>query len=129
MKIIHEFKEFAVKGNAIDLAVGVVIGAAFGNVVNSIVNDLIMPIVGALTGGIDFSDKQLGVYGTDIAIRYGAFLNALLSFVIVAFAIFVVVKQVNRLKRPAPAAAHEPKAVPEDVQLLREIRDELRKER
>lgn len=121
--ILQEFKEFAVKGNAIDLAVGVVIGAAFGKVVSSIVDDLIMPVVGLLTGGIDFSDKQALIPGTEVAIRYGMFLNAVLSFVIVAFAIFVVVKQLNRLKKPVECA---PVATPEDVVLLREIRDALK---
>lgn len=124
---ISEFKAFAVKGNAIDLAVGVVIGAAFGAVVKSIVDDLIMPLVGLLTGGIDFSDKQLTIYGTEVAIRYGAFLNSLLSFVIVAFAIFILVKQLNRLKKPAPTEPGTTPAVPEDIALLREIRDELKR--
>jgi large conductance mechanosensitive channel len=127
MKIIHEFKEFAVKGNAIDLAVGVVIGAAFGKVVTSIVDDLIMPIVGGLTGGIDFSAKQLVIPGTEVAIRYGMFLNAVLSFVIVAFAIFVLVKQINRLKREKPTTPAAPAPTPEDIALLREIRDELKR--
>jgi large conductance mechanosensitive channel len=122
---IAEFKAFAVKGNAVDLAVGVVIGAAFGKVVSSIVDDLIMPIAGVLTGGIDFSDKQLAVWGTDVAIRYGAVINALLSFAIVALVLFVVVKQINRLKgnEPKPPA---PPPTPEDVLLLREIRDSLK---
>lgn len=127
MSIIQEFKDFAIKGNAIDLAVGVVIGAAFGKIVTSIVDDLIMPIVGWMTGGIDFSDKTLPIPATDIVIRYGMFLNALLSFVIVAFAIFMVVKQLNRLKKPAPCEPAAPAMPPEDVLLLREIRDSLKK--
>jgi large conductance mechanosensitive channel len=130
MKIINEFREFAVKGNAIDLAVGVVIGAAFGKVVTSIVDDLIMPIVGGLTGGIDFSDKQLGIIGTDIAIRYGMFINNVLSFLIVSFSIFLVVKQINRLRRKEDEDAPKaPPATPENIALLREIRDELERQR
>ncbi len=124
--MLQEFKDFAVKGNAIDLAVGVVIGAAFGKIVSSIVDDLIMPIIGLLTGGIDFSDKQLLIPGTEAAVRYGMFLNALLSFIIVAFAIFVVVKQLNRFKKTAPREPAAPAPTPEDVLLLREIRDSLR---
>ena len=126
-KTIEEFRDFAVKGNALDLAVGVVIGAAFGKIVSSIVDDLIMPVVGLLTGGIDFSAKQAIIPGTEVAIRYGMLLNALLSFVIVAFAIFVVVKQLSRLKKPAaPCEPAAPAATPEEVLLLREIRDALR---
>jgi large conductance mechanosensitive channel len=135
---IQEFKTFAIKGNVIDLAVGVVIGAAFGKIVTSFVNDIIMPPVGRLMGNMDFSNlfinlsstpaqslaeaKQLGLP----TINYGAFINASLDFFIVAFAIFLVVKQINRFKREAPAA---PAATPEDVQLLREIRDLLRQPR
>ena len=123
---IEEFKSFAVKGNAIDLAVGVVIGAAFGKIVSSIVDDLIMPVVGLLTGGIDFSDKVWIIPTTEVAVRYGMFLNALLNFIIVAFAIFMVVKQLNRLKKPVECEPAAPVATPEDVVLLREIRDALK---
>lgn len=125
---IEEFKAFAVKGNAIDLAVGVVIGAAFGKIVTSIVDDLIMPVVGLLTRGIDFSDLQWKIPGTEAFIRYGALGNSLLNFVIVSFAIFIVVKQINRLKAKSPAdcAPAAPAPTPEDIVLLREIRDSLR---
>jgi len=123
---IEEFKSFAVKGNAIDLAVGVVIGAAFGKIVSSIVDDLIMPVVGLLTGGIDFSDKVWIIPTTEVAVRYGMFLNSLLNFLIVAFAIFVVVKQINRLKKPAECEPAALAPTPEDVVLLREIRDALK---
>lgn len=140
MGFISEFKEFAVKGNAMDLAVGVIIGAAFGKIVESIVNDLIMPVVGALFGGLDFSNLFLplrevpqGVAMTLAEVRkagipvfaYGNFLTILLNFIILAFIVFVIVRQINRLKKPAtPAAAA---ATPEDIVLLREIRDSLKK--
>lgn len=140
MSIASEFKTFAVKGNAMDLAVGVIIGAAFGKIVESIVNDLIMPIVGALFGGFDFSNLFIvlgaapeGVAMTLAAMKeanvpvfaYGSFLTILLNFVILAFIVFIFVKQLNRLKQEAPPAA--PAAPPEDVLLLREIRDSLKK--
>ena len=140
MSFISEFKEFAVKGNAMDLAVGVIIGAAFGTIVDSVVNDLVMPIIGALSGGLDFSnmfvalgDVPEGVAMTLAEVKkagvpvfaYGNFLSILLNFVILAFIVFMLVRQMNRLKKAeAPAA---PAATPEDVVLLREIRDSLRK--
>ena len=140
MSIVSEFKEFAVKGNAMDLAVGVIIGAAFGKIVDSIVNDLIMPLVGAIFGGLDFSSKfiLLGNAPEGIALTltelkkagvpvfaYGNFLTILLNFIILAFIVFMLVRQINRLKKAeAPSA---PPATPEDVVLLREIRDSLRK--
>jgi large conductance mechanosensitive channel len=139
MSIVSEFKAFAVKGNAMDLAVGVIIGAAFGKIVESIVNDLIMPIVGALFGGFDFYNLfvVLGTAPEGVAmtldamkeanvpvIAYGSFLSILLNFIILAFIVFILVKQLNRLKKEAPAA---PAAPPEDVLLLREIRDSLKK--
>jgi large conductance mechanosensitive channel len=137
---MSEFKEFAVKGNAMDLAVGVIIGAAFGKIVESIVNDLIMPIVGAVFGGFDFSNLfiALGSVPEGVAMTlaevkkagvpvfaYGNFLTILLNFLILAVIVFILVKQLNRLKKEAPAAA--PAAPPEDVVLLREIRDSLKK--
>ena len=140
MSFISEFREFAVKGNAMDLAVGVIIGAAFGKIVDSVVNDLVMPIIGALSGGLDFSnmfvalgDVPEGVAMTLAEVKkagvpvfaYGNFLSILLNFVILAFIVFMLVRQMNRLKKAeAPAA---PAATPEDVVLLREIRDSLRK--
>ena len=140
MSFISEFKEFAVKGNAMDLAVGVIIGAAFGKIVDSIVKDLIMPIVGAVFGGFDFSnlfialdDVPQGVAMTLDGLReanvpvfaYGNFLTILLNFIILAFIVFIIVKQINRLKKEAPPAS--PAATPEDIVLLREIRDSLKK--
>ena len=140
MSIISEFKEFAVKGNAMDLAVGVIIGAAFGKIVDSIVKDLIMPVVGAVFGGFDFSnlffvlgsvpegvERTLeGLKAADVPVfAYGNFLTILLNFIILAFIVFVIVKQINRLKKDAPPAP--PAATPEDIVLLREIRDSLKK--
>ena len=138
MGIVSDFREFAIKGNAMDLAVGVIIGAAFAKIVDSIVNDLIMPIVGAIFGGLDFSSKfiVLGEVPTGVGMTlaelkkaavpvfaYGSFLTVLLNFLILAFIVFMLVKQINRLKREAPPVA----AVPaEDVVLLREIRDSLK---
>ena len=140
MSFAKEFKEFAMKGNVVDLAVGVIIGAAFGKIVDSIVKDLIMPLVGALIGGLDFSNyfvalgkppanyagpmtyEALSKAGVPL-FAYGNFLTVAINFVILAFIIFMMVKQINRLKNAGP----ETKATPEDVVLLREIRDELKK--
>ena len=140
MGFMHEFKEFAVKGNVVDLAVGVIIGGAFGKIVDSVVNDLIMPLVGKAVGGLDFSSYYIPLAGQPAGLAlaeakkqgavfaYGNFLTVALNFLILAFIIFLMVKQIHRLKRetpaPAPAAPAEP---PEDVKLLREIRDALRK--
>ncbi len=140
MGMIQEFKEFAVKGSVIDLAVGVIIGAAFGKIVDSMVGDLIMPIVGAVVGKLDFSNMfvVLGSVppGTAMVLAdlkkagipvfaYGNFITVAVNFAILAFIIFLMVKQVNRMKKAAPPAA--PAATPEDVVLLREIRDSLKK--
>ena len=103
MGMLKEFKEFAVKGNAIDMAVGIVIGAAFGTIVASLVNDIIMPPIGVLLGKVDFSALTIPLHGK-VAIRYGLFINNIINFLIVAFAIFLVVRQVNRLKKAPPAA-------------------------
>jgi large conductance mechanosensitive channel len=144
MGMVQEFKEFAVKGNVIDLAVGVIIGGAFGKIVDSVVADLIMPVVGVAFGKLDFSNLFLvlgsvppGTATTLDALKkagvpvfaYGSFITVAVNFVILAFIIFLMVKQVNRLKReaPAPVSAPEPVVTPEDVLLLREIRDSLRK--
>lgn len=143
MGIIKEFREFAVKGNVVDLAVGVIIGAAFGKIVDSLVKDIIMPIVGVLVGKLDFS-SQFVVLGTipdgvarnmaDLAkagvpvLAWGNFATVLVNFVILAFVIFIMVKQINRLRRTeAEPAAAAPAAPAEDIVLLREIRDSLRK--
>ena len=135
MSFATEFKEFAVKGNVMDLAVGVIIGGAFGKIVDSVVGDLIMPLVSKVTGGLDFSNYFLPLAGqtaTTLAeakkagavFAYGNFLTVALNFVILAFIIFLMVKQINKLKQEAPKAAP---ATPEDVVLLREIRDSLKK--
>ncbi len=129
MSMMSEFKEFAMRGNVIDLAVGVVIGAAFGKIVTSLVNDVIMPPIGNLIGGIDFSAYKFvltpaAADGTgEVAIQYGAFINTMIQFAIVAFAIFMVVKAINRLSKKAEEA---PAATPADVVLLTEIRDLLK---
>ena len=139
--MLKEFKEFALKGNVLDLAVGVVIGAAFGKIVDSLVKDVIMPPIGLLMGGVDFSNmfavlKQgatAGPYATvEIAQKagavtwnYGVFINTIISFIIVAFAIFMLVKAYNAAKKAEPAAPPAPPA--EDALLLREIRDSLKK--
>ena len=141
MTIIKEFKEFAIKGNVIDLAVGVIIGGAFGKIVDSVVADLIMPVVGLVFGKLDFSNLFLvlgnvpaGTAMTLDALRkagvpvfaYGNFLTVAVNFIILAFIIFMMIKQINRLKREAPAAAPAaPAPEPEDIVLLREIRDSL----
>ncbi len=142
MSFASEFKEFALKGNVVDLAVGVIIGAAFGKIVDSIVKDLIMPIVGKLLGGLDFSNffvmlsnqpadykgpmtyEALSKAGVPL-FAYGNFITVAINFIILAFIIFMMVKQINRLKKGAPAAPPAPPA--EDVVLLREIRDALKK--
>jgi len=137
MSFTSEFKEFAVKGNVMDLAVGVIIGAAFGKIVDSVVNDLIMPLVGRVVGGLDFSNYFIPLAGqtaTTLAeakkagavFAYGNFLTVALNFVILALIIFVMVKQINKLKKEAPPPAAPPAPTPEDVILLREIRDSLK---
>jgi large conductance mechanosensitive channel len=129
MSMLKEFKEFAMKGNVVDLAVGVVIGAAFGKIVTSLVEDLMMPLIGWVVGKVDFSQLMLSLPaimggGNPTMIKYGVFLTVLVNFLIVAFAIFFfVVKPLNKMKKPAPAAA----AGPTDVELLSEIRDLLKK--
>lgn len=142
MGIAQEFKEFAVKGNVIDLAVGVIIGGAFGKIVDSVVADLIMPLVGMIFGKLDFSNLFVvlgkvpeGTAMTLAALKkagvpvfaYGNFITVAVNFVILAFIIFVMVKQINRLKRETPPTPEAPAATPEDIQLLREIRDSLKK--
>jgi len=139
MGMASEFKEFAVKGSVVDLAVGVIIGGAFGKIVDSIVSDLIMPVVGKIFGGLDFSNYFIPLAGQTAAtlaearkagavLAYGNFITVALNFVILAFIIFLMVKQINRLKREAPAPAPAvPAPPPEDVVLLREIRDALRR--
>jgi len=137
MSIAKEFKEFALKGNVIDLAVGVIIGGAFGKIVDSIVGDLIMPLVSRVFGGLDFSNYYLALSGQAAGLSlveakklgavfaYGSFMTVAINFVILAFIVFMMVKQMNRLHREDTPTAQAP--APEDVLLLREIRDSLRK--
>ena len=135
MAIFSEFKKFAMRGNVIDLAVGVVIGAAFTSIVNSLVKDVITPPIGWATGGLDFTNLFFVIKGPHaatlaeaqkagaITINYGVFINAIISFIIVAIALFLLVRQLNKLKSPEP---DKPDTPPEDILLLREIRDELK---
>jgi large conductance mechanosensitive channel len=136
MGFATEFKEFATKGNVMDLAVGVIIGGAFGKIVSSLVEDVIMPIVGKIFGGLDFNNYFIPLSGQTATVlaeakkqgavlAYGSFITVVLNFIILAFIIFVMVKQVNRFKREAPPTAPAP--TPEEVLLLREIRDSLNK--
>ena len=142
MSMMSEFKEFAVKGNVMDLAVGVIIGAAFGKIVDSMVADLIMPLVGAVVGNLDFSSMYvvLGNVPAGVGVglaelkkagvpvfAYGNFITIAVNFIILAFIIFMMVKQMNKLKRQAPPPAPAPAVTPEDILLLRQIRDSLKK--
>jgi large conductance mechanosensitive channel len=136
MSFGSEFREFALKGNVVDLAVGVIIGAAFGKIVDSLVSDVIMPVVGRIFGGLDFSNYFIALSGqtattlveakkAGAVLAYGSFITVALNFIILAFIIFLMVRQVNRLRRLHPAPPPPPPATPEDVLLLREIRDSL----
>jgi len=141
MSFMREFKEFAMRGNVVDLAVGVIIGAAFGKIVDSLVKDIVMPIVGRLVGGVDFRHLYLNLgdqafetleaaekAGAPL-VKYGAFINTAIDFVIIALAIFIAIKAINRMKRAEPEApppAPAPEA--EDIKLLREIRDALKRD-
>ncbi len=141
--MLKEFKEFAMRGSVVDLAVGVIIGAAFGKIVDSLVKDVIMPPIGLALGRVDFSNlflvlrdgSQPGPYATleaaakagAVTLNFGVFLNTVISFVIVAWAIFMVIKAMNRLKRLEQAAPAAPPEPPEEVRLLREIRDALKR--
>ncbi len=127
MKILKEFQDFAMRGNVIDLAIGVIMGAAFGPIVTTLVDNIVMPPIGVLLAGIDFSSLRITLLenadpAKTVAIRYGLFLNALIKFLITAFAIFLLVKTVNAMRKPAPAAAAAP--TPSEV-YLKEIRDAL----
>ena len=140
-KFLSEFKEFAMKGNVVDMAVGVIIGAAFGKIVTSLVNDVIMPAIGVLTGGVNFSEKKWiiqqavadgeTIVTPEVAVTWGAFVQTVIDFIIIAFCIFVAIKFMNKLKRapePAPAPEPEAPAAPTQEELLTEIRDLLKKE-
>ena len=127
--MLKEFKKFAIRGNVIDMAVGVIVGAAFGKIVSSLVTDIVMPPIGILLGGVDFSNltltlkKATGV-ASAVTLNYGIFINTIIDFVIISFAIFIAVKQINRLKKKEEAKPVKPS---EEVLLLREIRDSLKK--
>ena len=137
--MLKEFREFAMRGNVVDLAVGIIIGAAFGAIVNSLVNDIIMPIIGYVTGGMDFKDLSYvlkpGATGADgaaipaVEIRYGMFINLVINFIIVAFALFILIKGMNQLKRKQEEAPVPPPETPAQEKLLSEIRDLLAKGR
>lgn len=142
--MLKEFKEFAMKGNVLDMAVGIIIGAAFGAIVTSLVKDVIMPPVGLLLGGVDFSnmflvlkegatapapyaDLAAASAAGAVTLNYGTFINSIVSFLIVAFSVFLLVKGVNKLRREKPAEPAAPAPTPEDIVLLREIRDSLKR--
>jgi len=139
MSMLQDFKSFAIKGNVVDLAVAVIIGGAFGKIVESLVQDMIMPIVGKIFGGLDFSSYYIGLNGQDphltlaeakkagAVFAYGNFITISINFLILAFIIFQMVQVINRLKRAEPAPAPAPAVTPEEVLLLREIRDSLKK--
>lgn len=140
--MLQEFKAFIARGNVIDLAVGIIMGVAFTTIVSSLVNDIIMPPIGVLLGGVDFSNYYINLSGTEYpnlaaakeagaaTINYGVFINAIINFLIIAFAVFLLVKQVNRfMKKPEAAAAAAPAAPPRSEVLLEEIRDTLRSQR
>lgn len=143
MSIIQEFKEFAIKGNMMDLAIGVIIGGAFGKIIDSLVKDIIMPLISVITGGgVDFTQKfivlgdnpnnlqslaELTKAGVNV-LTYGNFLTIFINFIILAWVVFLMVKVMNRMRKQEEAAPAAPAATPEDIQLLREIRDELKKQ-
>lgn len=133
-KLLKEFKDFAIKGNVMDMAIGVIIGGAFGKIVSSFVSDIVMPLIGLLVGGKDFTqwkwvlspaNEALGK--AEVALTYGNFIQVIFDFLIIAWCIFLVVKAINKAKKPKEEPAPEPPATPEDIQLLREIRDSLKK--
>ncbi|MCL4548885.1 MAG: large-conductance mechanosensitive channel protein MscL [Bacteroidetes bacterium] len=126
MKLVQEFKTFAMKGNVVDMAVGIIIGAAFGKIITSLVNDVIMPPIGLLVGGIDFSGLAIDL-SRGVVIKYGMFINTVIDFTIVAFAIFMMIKALNTLKKKEEASPAPPTASKEEVVLLTQIRDLLKK--
>lgn len=133
MGFVKEFKEFAMRGSVVDLAIGVVIGAAFGKIVTSMVDDLIMPVIGFITGGIDFSEMKYVLKAADpanevaaVTINYGNFINTVVQFLIIAFVIFLVIKGINSLKRSQPVEEAAPAGPTKEEALLMEIRDLLK---
>ncbi len=137
MSLINEFKQFAMKGNVVDLAVGIIIGAAFGKIVTSIVNDIIMPPIGALIGGVDFTDLKVilkaattddaGNAVTAVTLNYGNFVQTTIDFLIIAMAVFMIIKAINRMKKKEEAAPSAPPKPSNEEVLLTEIRDLLKK--
>lgn len=137
MGMLTEFKAFAMRGNVIDLAVGVVIGGAFGKIVSALVDKVVMPPIGVLVGNVDFASLAITLKAATVdaagkpvpavVLGYGEFINAIVQFLIVAFAIFLVIKAINRMHQPPEAAPEAPAPTPEDIELLREIRDLLKK--
>lgn len=129
---VQEFKEFAMKGNVMDLAIGIIIGGAFGKIVSSLVADVIMPVVGVLIGGVKFTDivitlKQAVGDTPAVVLNIGTFIQTVIDFAIIALAIFMMIKAINRMKKKEEAKPAEPVSTPEDIVLLREIRDSLKK--
>ncbi len=127
--MLQEFKKFAMKGNVIDMAVGIIIGSAFSKIVSSFVSDIIMPPIGLLLGGVDFSNlsltlKKASAGAEAVTINYGVFINTVIDFLIIAFAIFIVIKQINKFKKKEEEKPAEPS---EEIVLLREIRDSLKR--
>jgi large conductance mechanosensitive channel len=131
MSLASEFKEFAMKGNVVDLAVGVIVGAAFGKIVSALVGNVVMPVLGKLVGGFNFSDLAINLgndpAGKPVAITYGVFLQSIFDFVIIALVLFMAIRAINRLKKPAPQAPAPPPPPSREEQLLTEIRDLLAK--
>lgn len=137
MGLIKEFKEFAMRGNVLDMAVGIVIGGAFGKIVSSFVEDILMPPIGVLLGGVNFTDLKIvfkqavmdgeNVVTPEVALRYGNFIQVIFDFLIIAFAIFMLLKAVNKFNKKKEEAPAAPETPPADVQLLTEIRDLLQK--
>ena len=129
MSLASEFKEFAMKGNVVDLAVGVIVGAAFGKIVSSLVGNIVMPVLGTLIGGFNFADLAIGLgndpAGKPVAITYGVFLQSVFDFMIIALVLFMAIRAINRLKKPAPAPPPSPPPPSREEQLLVEIRDLL----
>ena len=137
MSLMKEFKQFAMKGNVVDLAVGIIIGAAFGKIVSSVVNDIIMPPIGALVGGVDFTDLKVVIKGASVddagnavsavTLNYGNFIQTTIDFMIIAFAVFMIIKAINRMKKKEEAAPSAPPKPSNEEVLLSEIRDLLKK--
>jgi large conductance mechanosensitive channel len=129
MSMIDEFKEFALKGNVVDLAVGVIIGTAFGKVVSTLVENILMPPIGFLMSGVDFKDLgiNLGTVAKPVLIKYGAFIQSIIDFAIIAFVLFMVIKAMNKMKKPAPVVAAAPPPPAQSEIYLKEIRDALAK--